>query len=205
MGRPGGTISDLAGWLSGGDVRSDGLSDQAARFVLEHPVHYLDLIDALNNEDGVVRGRAADALEKVARSRPSLLVQDLEHLFERGKDDPVVSVRMHLAMAYGHIAAIETLRPRLSLELRRMLEMEHRPFVLSWAIASLAILGSLEGAYHDQAVTAISRLRQNPSIAVRTRVEKALVVLTGGSRSFPPGWVKGSEVKRLLGLEEGPN
>jgi hypothetical protein len=58
---------DLLDWLKGGTLRSDGAADQVADAVLIELVLFEDLLEGLKSEDDVVRGRTADAIEKVAR------------------------------------------------------------------------------------------------------------------------------------------
>lgn len=60
-------------WLSGSDLRSDGMANEAAQFVLDNPQVFENLFSGLPEPDDVVRGRTADALEKVSRGRPDLL------------------------------------------------------------------------------------------------------------------------------------
>jgi HEAT repeat protein len=183
-------------------LRSDGESDQVLRFVLDHPEAFPDLLEALDSENRVIRGRAADALEKVARERPGWVAEALDRLIPKGRHDPAVTVRMHVAMAYGHLACDHRLIKRLSDELKRMLREESRAFVLSWAIASLAIIASLEPNVHSSALSSIAALRGSDSIAVRTRAETALAVLTDRSAHFPDGWVKSETVQAALAGEE---
>lgn len=58
---------DLLDGLKGGTLRSDGTADQVADAVLIELVLFKDLLEGLKSEDDVVRGRTADAMEKVAR------------------------------------------------------------------------------------------------------------------------------------------
>jgi hypothetical protein len=71
-------VNQMLTWLSGGDLRSDGMANEAAQFVLENPQIIDDLMVGLNEPDDVIRGRTADALEKVARERPDLLIDHLQ-------------------------------------------------------------------------------------------------------------------------------
>lgn len=191
-------MGDLLGWLSGGDLRSDGESDQVARFILAHPEAFPDLIEALANEDKVIRGHAADALEKVARDRPDLLSTELDRLVPIGREDPAAAVRMHLAMIYGHLACLEGLTERLGGELERLLDHEGSAFVLSWAITSMAILAGIDRRWYSRALSSIAHLRQSESVAVRTRAEMALAALTDERRDFPRGWIKSGQVRAAL-------
>ena len=94
-------MSLILDWLDGGDLRSDGLSDEVAELVLKN-LHLLDeLVEGLSVPDDVVRGRTADALEKISRSRPEMMVDHLPMLLRMGKEDMVPMVRWHIAMMLG--------------------------------------------------------------------------------------------------------
>lgn len=62
--------SQIEAWLSEGDLRSDGDANLVAEFVRLRLEVLPDLVQALAFGSLVVRGHAADALEKVARSEP---------------------------------------------------------------------------------------------------------------------------------------
>ena len=70
-------MNTVLDWLSGGDLRSDGAADQAAEAVLQHPALIGDLVAGLDSPEAVIRGHTADALEKIARSRPDLTIWHL--------------------------------------------------------------------------------------------------------------------------------
>jgi hypothetical protein len=65
-------MNQILSWLSGGDLRSDGMANEAAALVIENPQVIEDLFAGLRASDDIVRGRTADALEKVARVKPDL-------------------------------------------------------------------------------------------------------------------------------------
>lgn len=67
-------MTPLAQHLSGGDLRSTGAADQAARALLQGTWSAEDFLSLLErSSEPVVRMRAADALEKATRSAPALL------------------------------------------------------------------------------------------------------------------------------------
>ena len=99
-------MNELLEWLAGGDLTSDGASDKVASFVLANPFLINDLVDGFKVQDDVVRGRAADALEKVARSLPEPVSEHLPTLLNSAREDPVPMVRWHLAMLLGHVSMI---------------------------------------------------------------------------------------------------
>jgi HEAT repeat protein len=189
-------MNQLLEWLSGGDARSDGLSNEAAAFVLTHPDTFHDLFAGLSEPDKVIRGRTADALEKVARSRPDLLVERLPEFLQLADSEQVPMVLMHVAMILGHLAGSEECTHDVFEALAGLL----RPgsaLVRSWSITGLAIIGVLHPYWRSQAIELISPLREDQSVAIRARVRMALEVLTQECARFLKGWIKSDGLKYL--------
>jgi hypothetical protein len=57
-------MNQVENWLSGSDLRLDGPSNEVARVIIDNPELLPDLVACLDAEDAVVRGRAADVIEK---------------------------------------------------------------------------------------------------------------------------------------------
>jgi hypothetical protein len=185
-------MNQILEWLTGGDLRSDGLSDEAAAFILQNPDLFEDLFDGLSEVDDVVRGRAADALEKVGRSRPELFDGRQRDLIEVLEVDPVPMVKMHIAMLLGHLAMVEEDVEMITAALLRLLS-DKSVFAVSWAIVSLCIIGRMHEEERPAIIDGIARLEGHSSPAVRARVRKGLRVLTGNEIPFPKGWVKSQQ------------
>jgi hypothetical protein len=96
------SINPLLSKLKGGDLRSDGRSNEVTKEVLENISLLPDLIQGLSVKDDVVRGRTADSLEKLGRSHHKLLIPYLPLLLEKARNDPIYMVRFHLAMILVH-------------------------------------------------------------------------------------------------------
>ena len=182
-------MNTILDWLSGGDLRSDGDADQAAEAVLKHPALIDDLVAGLESSDEINRGRTADALEKIARSRPDLTIGHLPLLLSLLKKDTVPMVRMHLAMMLGHFAEyseyVDTIIPALLQALD-----ETRVFTKNWAIVSLCIYTRKYPRYWEEIVKKIAELSTDPSKAIQTKVHYAMEVLSDDKILFPKGWVK---------------
>jgi len=188
-------LSQIIQWLSGGDLRSDGPSNEVAALVLDNPGLIDELFAGLSHLEDVVRGRTADALEKVARSRPDLLLPYLPGLLEYRRD-PLPVVKMHLAMIYGHLALYEEQVEGLT---KALLEMtrDQSVFSVGWAITSLCIIGRKYPAQRQAILQRIASLAHHPSIAIRSKVRNALNLLTNDQTPFPKGWVKSEHPKDL--------
>jgi HEAT repeat protein len=189
-------MSDLEHWLSGGDLTSDGASDQVVEFVRQQPELIPDVVAGLEVDDDVVRGRAADALEKLGRSQPEALVDDLDLFLLKAVKDPVPMVRWHLAMLLGHLSMYPQHRGAITSVLMVLLD-DSSVFTQSWAIVSLCIVGRQDPHVVDQALPGIVRLAQSPSAAIRTKVRKAIPLLEDPKRAFPKGWVKSNHLSDL--------
>ena len=190
-------MNEILTWLSGGDLRSDGLADEVSTAVLQSPGLFDDLYAGLSEPDDVVRGRTADALEKISRQRPDLIAAHLPELIDLSKSDRVPMVKMHLAMIFGHLALYEELIDMLLSALFDLLEAES-VFAKSWTIVSLCIIGRLYPKTSDRIVNRISQLQADNSIAIRSRAGKALNLMTNPSASFPKGWIKGEMIITLV-------
>lgn len=181
-------MNEILSWLSGGDLRSDGLADQAAEFILENPQLVGELLDGLSAENPVIRGRTADALEKVARKEPELFIQQVPELISLAKNELVPMVKMHLAMLFGHLVPCDQDISEI-IDVLLFLLGDESAFTKSWTITSLAIIGMKYPSEREMIYESISRLGLDESIAIRTRVRKALEVLESEKR-FPKGWIK---------------
>lgn len=189
-------MSQLLGWLSGGDLRSDGMANEAAGFVLQNPDLLDELFAGLRESDDVIRGRTADALEKVARARPDLLVDRLGELIAVVESDHLPMVRWHVAMILGHLACYEEVVDQVTPTLLGLLE-DGSVFVRSWAIVSLCIIGRKYPGWNAQIVNQVVLLQADVSVAVRSKVRKAVNLLTDETVSFPEGWIKSKRLNTL--------
>lgn len=189
-------MSDLERWLSGGDLTSDGASDQVVEFVRQRRELIPDLVASLEADEDVVRGRAADALEKLGRSEPEALVGELELFLRRAETDPIPMVRWHLAMLLGHLSSYPEHRKAITGTLLRLLD-DQSVFTQSWAIVSLCIVGRQDPGVAEMALPKIARLAQSPSAAIRTKVRKAIPLLENPQRAFPKGWIKSGRLQNI--------
>lgn len=68
--------------LKGGSLISDGRADDVADEVLQHPDRFPMLMEGLSVSNDVVRGRAAHALEKVARIHPHWFMPHIDRIIQ---------------------------------------------------------------------------------------------------------------------------
>jgi hypothetical protein len=71
MGRDRIPVHSIQEMLSGGDLRSIGRVPEVLGVMEKNPERMNELVRCLESGDPVVRGRAADALEKFSATRPA--------------------------------------------------------------------------------------------------------------------------------------
>jgi HEAT repeat protein len=189
-------MNHLLELLSGGDVRSDGQSDEVAALVLDNPALIDDLVEGLTNPDKVIRGRTTDALEKIAREKPALTLVHLPRLIEVAQKDPLPVVKMHLAMIFGHLVLFDEALDDLLFALLALLE-DPSVFVRSWTISSLCLIARRQPATRDHILWCIVPLQDDPSVAIRSRAQKAVRLLSDERTPFPKGWIKSVHLQDL--------
>ena len=186
-------MNQLLEWLKGGDLRSDGLSEEVVCFILQNPGLIGDLVQGLEHDDDVVRGRAADAIEHVARELPEELTP-YQSVIEKGlREDPIAMVRWHLAMVLGHMARHWRSAQDGVSALSDCLQ-DQSAFTVSWAIVSLCIYARLFPEHQAFIVAELSNLLNHPGTAIRTRARKAVQTLSDPTYAFPSGWIKSTTI-----------
>jgi HEAT repeat protein len=93
----------IAERLIGGDRRSLGTADTIASEVLRNNERFAELFEAMLHEDPVVRVRASDAVEKLTRSRPDLLVPFRKRLIDEVGAIDQTELRRHVGQMLARI------------------------------------------------------------------------------------------------------
>jgi len=179
----------LIDWLAVGDLRSDGFSPQVAALVIENPDLLPELLEALAGGEDIVRGHAADALERVSRVHPVSVSNHLDPLLSQATGDPLPMVRWHLAMLLGNLGISGVDDQRITRVLIGLMD-DRSSFVKSWAISSLCLVGRQDPESRALALESIASLQQDASIAVRHRALKAVDLLMKPHLEPPAGWSK---------------
>ena len=190
-------MNKLLEWLQEGDLRSDGLSQEVVQFVLKHPDLVDDLVLGLSVENAVIRGRAADAIEHLARDIPERLLPHQNLIARSLIADPIPMVRWHLAMVLGHLA-LDWDEPEAACALLTECLEDGSAFVTSWAIVSLCIYAKIYPTQLEMIMRKIVELGSSPSAAVRSKVKNAVLLLANADQPFPKGWVKSEWIKSAL-------
>lgn len=126
--------------LSTGSARSLGEADQVAAEAADSRQLVDELVDCVLDDDELVRMRASDALEKVARTRPEWVGPHAERLLGKVALVDQPSVRWHLAQILAEIPLQPEQRERAVALLRRMLAEETDWIVLTCTMTALTDL-----------------------------------------------------------------
>lgn len=165
--------------LSGGDRRSlHGVAD-VIRIAADETAVFDELFTCLFSGDELVRMRAADALEKIARLAPQLFVTYRRRLLNDVAKIDQPSVQWHLAQILAEIELTPTQRAQAIRILRRNLERYEDRIVINLTLGALA-----QFARNDPRLRAelIPILRQHQSSRHKSTAKRAAKLLAG----FPP-------------------
>jgi HEAT repeat protein len=182
-------MNDLLLLLSGGDLRSDGQASDVADFVIDNPSRLSDLLEGLQETNNVVRGRTAHAIERISRTHPEWLIDYLPNFIAMTYQDQVPFVKWHLAMTLGNLTVLDK---EIEAIIAALLDLLNDPavFVKSWAITCLVIIGKRYPDYRQEIIERINSYRNDTSIAVRSKVTKAIHFLLNEDAPLPVGWIK---------------
>ncbi len=125
--------------LSGGDPRSLGRANEIAQIVLKSPRRTQELLECIFSDDEAVRMRGSDALEKVCRERPALVVPFTERLLADVSRIDQPSVQWHLAQMLSELPLDGKGRRRAIAILRRNLGRYDDWIVVNLTIEALAV------------------------------------------------------------------
>lgn len=190
-------MKELTDWLAGGDVRSDGPASEVAAMVVANPHLIGDLVTGLDSDEKTIRGRTADALEKVARSRPDEMAQWLPKLLTALEGDRLPAVRFHMAMLLGHLSHQRDHVESITRALLARLEDESA-FTRSWTVTSLLMIARQHPTLHADIAEALAARHPDPSKAVQSRLGRALALISDPDKPLPANWVKAEHLQSLV-------
>ncbi len=191
-------INPLKRWLAEGDLSSDGRANDVVEVVIEDPSKFEDLVALLDDEDQVVKGHAADALENVAREKPEFFLPYMHVLLTAAIENSLPMVQWHLAMVFGHLALFSEVNNLTVPALIKLLE-EENVLTKVWAVTSLCIVGKLYPQYQADIVGHLVTLENVPQPSLSKRIKKGLKILLE-EMPFPERWVKSRFIEAKLDL-----
>jgi hypothetical protein len=166
-------VADLLTQLQGADLRSKGHAEDVARNVLRHPALFEELLRGLWEDDPAVCMRAADAVEKVTRVRPDLLLAHKRNLLSLCASAQRPELRWHLAQIVPRLPLAAPQRHRMFRVLLGYLEDDSR-IVRTFALQALVDLGGHDPSLQTVVLERLQRALDGGSPAEQARARKLL-------------------------------
>jgi hypothetical protein len=164
----------IADYLSGGDPRSLGRTAEVPRLVLRHPGRVEELFECLFSGDETLPMRASDALEKVCRQRPELIVPLTRRLLTEVPKIDQPSVQWHLAQILARIPLSGADRRRAITILKRNLKRYDDWIVVNLTLEALAVFVRAIPAMQTGFVRLLAEFSGASRKSIARRAEKLL-------------------------------
>jgi hypothetical protein len=168
--------------LSGGDRRTIGRADEAAKRALSDAAFRAQLVLALDSADLLVRMRAADALEKVTRSQPELLRPYRQGLLGLTMTASQQELRWHLAQMLPRLG-LDPSQRKAAVEAFESYLSDKSAIVRAWSLNAIAEIAAQDRRFAALADRLLAEALRSPSAAVRTR---AKLILAGRKATVAP-------------------
>ena len=159
--------------LEGGDRRSIGRSDKVAAIVGGNPSLFPKLVAGLWSPNPLVRMRAADAVEKLTRTKPTLLSEHKKELLGLMQETGQQELRWHLAAMTPRFSLTRNERQRVAAILHTYLE-DRSSIVKTFALQALADLARQQRSMRAEVVERLRESARSGTAAMRARSRKLL-------------------------------
>lgn len=162
---------DFVKKLRGGDLRSIGRSNEAAREVTNSPARFAALFEAIFGDDPVLRARAADACEKAAKKNPALLAPLKKRLLAAMPKVQQQEVRWHLAQMLAYVNVTATEKKRAAAVLKKWFANDDSRIVRVMSLQALADFAKTDPGMRDEVSGLVLAALDSgiPSLAARAR------------------------------------
>ena len=163
--------------LVGGDRRSIGRANEVVEEVLARPALFRALFQGLSADEYVVQMRAADAIEKITRARPGLLIPYKKKLLEIAASAEEKELRWHMAFLLPRLRLAASERAAAVDILYEYLK-DSSSIVKTWAMQGLGELGRNDRGLMARVRPLVEELSETGTPAMRARGRKLLKELT---------------------------
>ncbi len=163
--------------LKKGDLRQKGKSEEVVEDVLKRPQLFRDLVAGITDEEPGVRMRAADAVEKITRSRPEYLQPYKSDFINVFAGSGQKEVRWHLAQILPRLELTKKERQQVFEILVSFLDDDSR-IVKTFAMQGLADVAEMDRSYLPCVVKIVEGLMASGIPAIQSRGKKLLPRLT---------------------------
>jgi len=159
--------------LEGGDRRSIGRSDQVAAIVSKNQALFAELIKGWRSEDPLVRMRAADATEKVARKTPDWLRPYKKELLGLMTEAREQELRWHLAVIVPRLP-LSSKERQLAISLLSNYLEDRSSIVKTFALQGLADLTVEDSSIRPRVIEILRQAARSGTPAMKARSRKLL-------------------------------
>lgn len=159
--------------LTGGDRRMIGRSEEVAARVAKNPRLFASLIAGLWSADKLVRMRAADAAEKVTRTKRELLQPYKKELLGLLTEESQQEVRWHLAAMIPRLTLTAKERQIAADSLHAYLE-DRSSIVRTFALQGLAELAESDASMRSAVIELLRESTRSGTAAMKARSRKLL-------------------------------
>jgi hypothetical protein len=164
---------DLLSTLAGGDRRSLGSADEIAEMVSKKPRLFAALFKGLWSEDPLVRMRAADAAEKVTRTKRELLQPFKKEFLGLMAEAEQQEVRWHLALMAPRLALNAKERQLVVAHLQEYLE-DRSSIVRTHSLQGLVDLAESDASIRPMVMEILPEAMRSGSAAMKARSRRLL-------------------------------
>jgi hypothetical protein len=168
------TQAYLVARLGGGDRRSIGDADAVAREACSDAEILVHLWECLRSADGLVRMRAADALEKVSRARPDLLMPWRDELLSGSREDGTSEVTWNLLATLPRLNLSEREAKALMVRLTDYLCEDRSRIVRTVSLEAVASLCIVHAGLRIEAERLLTASLNDPTPSLRARARRLL-------------------------------
>jgi hypothetical protein len=172
---------NLLSRLARGDRRSIGRADEVAAIVAKNPRLFSQLMAGLWSENPLVRMRAADAAEKITRSKPELLRPYKKELLGLMADAEEQELRWHLAAMVPRLP-LNAKERQLAASLLNGYSEDRSSIVRTFALQGLADLAVHDPSMRPAVIELLREAARGGTPAMRARSRKLLLELERMSR-----------------------
>ena len=164
---------NLLARLAGGDRRSLGHADEVEAMVMRNPRMFGALISGLWDADPIVRMRAADAAEKVTRTKRELLQRYKKELLGLMAEESQIEVRWHLALMIPRLPLNAKERQLVVARLQEYLE-DRSAIVRTHSLQGLADLVESDASIRPMVMEILRESMRSGTAAMKARSRKLL-------------------------------
>ncbi len=172
-------MKNLLQHLREGDPRTLGKTDEVVRIMRNNQKAFDEVFEGLFDEEYLVRLRAVNAIEKVARSQREWLLPHKKKLlksFSFFTKQPDL-MKMQVPPLYGYLALEKKEVGKVTDQLNRWLMTEQSTFIKVGSLQALADISQQHPWLHDEVVSIIQDEMVKGSAAIQARGRKLLKVL----------------------------